>query len=541
MKRFLISFTALMLLVTACFTEAPDIIFSGGSLPIVTLDKEGAPKTFSFKATAEWTAQASDSWCIVSPASGAAGDVTVTVRAESNPVLSDRSTRIRVQSGNLYRDITVTQDKKIEIKPLSTSVEVDAEEGDFFMEVSTNVPVSARVTKGDAWISYVGVKALETHRLQFHVLANPDYEARSGEVELINQETGERMSSFTVSQKALELFQLSASETTVASKGGKFTVTVRSSMGYSISSMPDWVKQLSVKSVTKKTHTFEVEANTTPTDRSGIIVFCNESGTCVPFTVNQVGEKWPNWSKLFVHKSLIMVFTATWCGYCPRTGQAVSLAQASRPGRFEPVSIHCDGSDLQFDQYTPLLEEYHITGYPTAVVDGRRYVKGNTPADESGSITQSQDETESHYSASTAIGISSAWDGNTLNVDVDLYCKVAESHKVTVFLVEDGIVGSQADYYDGDHSDYVHDAVARKALTSVYGNPFQTDAKNTIKSFSYSTTVSSDYVKDNLRVLVYVQRQFGSQERLSDFSSEEYYVENAASVAAGKTLKPAVK
>ena len=78
------------------------------------------------------------------------------------------------------------------------------------------------------------------------------------------------------------------------------------------------------------------------------------------------------------------------------------------------------------------------------------------------------------------------------------------------------------------------------ALTNVEGDPFSTVEDRTVKTFSYKVEVPSQYVKANLRVLVYVQREFGSQSKLSDFKGS-FYVDNAASVKAGAELEPAVQ
>jgi hypothetical protein len=124
-------------------------------------------------------------------------------------------------------------------------------------------------------------------------------------------------------------------------------------------------------------------------------------------------------------------------------------------------------------------------------------------------------------------------------VDVDVFCKEADSYKLTVMVLEDGIVGYQADYTNGDHAQYTHDAVARLVLTDVRGDAFSTVEEKTAKTFSFKADISK-YVKDNLRVLVYVQREFGTQKKQTDYSLK-FYVDNAASAKAGTTLDPALK
>ena len=52
-----------------------------------------------------------------------------------------------------------------------------------------------------------------------------------------------------------------------------------------MSSKPDWVTE---KSVSNKVHTFEVAANSSTAQRSGVIVFCDDKeGVCLPCNVKQ--------------------------------------------------------------------------------------------------------------------------------------------------------------------------------------------------------------------------------------------------------------
>lgn len=107
--------------------------------------------------------------------------------------------------------------------------------------------------------------------------------------------------------------------------------------------------------------------------------------------------------------------------------------------------------------------------------------------------------------------------------------------------MEDGIVNYQADYIDEDHSDYIHNNVARIAITNVLGDEFSAGSSNTRKDFYYETDVPDNYVKDNLRILVIVQKSFGTQTVLSDGGYGEYYVDNCTSVKVGERKEPDLK
>lgn len=88
---------ALMLLV-ACSDSSSDESEKPVA-PSITLDTEippvivaeGGTVAVGFKASADWTATSDQPWCIVSPASGKAGNATVTVSAEKNEDYNERN------------------------------------------------------------------------------------------------------------------------------------------------------------------------------------------------------------------------------------------------------------------------------------------------------------------------------------------------------------------------------------------------------------------------------------------------------------------
>ena len=152
-------------------------------------------------------------------------------------------------------------------------------------------------------------------------------------------------------------------------------------------------------------------------------------------------------------------------------------------------------------------------------------------------------ETEQNYPVASAIGFQSSFSGNTLNLDVRLYLKEAGNYKVTVLVLESGVIGYQLDWgAEVQYNDrYQHDNIARIALTSATGDAFSS-ASQQIRKLQYSATIPSSYNKDNLRILVIVQRAYGSQPKVVDIGYDygDYYVDNCVSAKAGTRLLPMV-
>ena len=126
--------------------------------------------------------------------------------------------------------------------------------------------------------------------------------------------------------------------------------------------------------------------------------------------------------------------------------------------------------------------------------------------------------------------------GGVLSAQVKVYVKAAGKYKITALILEDDIDKAQADYNDGNHDSYNHSDVARVALTGIKGDAFTIEKDDTVKEFIYSSPVNSAFNPEKLRVLVYIQREFGDQPVIASDNYGGYYVDNAASVKAGSSL-----
>ena len=147
-------------------------------------------------------------------------------------------------------------------------------------------------------------------------------------------------------------------------------------------------------------------------------------------------------------------------------------------------------------------------------------------------------ETAANYPTVTGIAINSTLSGNDMSVTVSVYMKKAGSYKVTALVLEDGIVGYQ-NYHEGGVYDYEHNNVARIALSSGYGESVTADSDNQVWTKSYSATVSSSYNKDNLKILVFVEKPYGDQAKVERIYGVQYgicgdwYIDNCRAVIVG--------
>ena len=240
-------------------------------------------------------------------------------------------------------------------------------------------------------------------------------------------------------------------------------------------------------------------------------------------------EEWA--SKEFWHRSLAMRFTATWCGYCPNLATGFAKAVSQYPNKIEQLNLHPTSSNLGFSGTSALSNIFNVTGYPTGMIDYRSRI-GNYASDYAATtVVDAVKETEKNYPVKTGISFSSSVSGSTLNLNAKLYIKEKGDYKVTAVLLEDNISG----YQNGGGDNYNHSSIARVAITDITGDAVSTSEDNKTVSKNYTATIPSSCDKNNLRVLVYVLRQYGSQTIIRTADYGDYYVDNAISAAVGTT------
>lgn len=221
----------------------------------------------------------------------------------------------------------------------------------------------------------------------------------------------------------------------------------------------------------------------------------------------------------FYHRSLVMCFTADWCGYCPMMATAIELAQADLPEKIEAVRVHGEGSSLSNDLSLRICSNYQIHDFPTALVDCSTYVANYESSYTASLIVNAIRNTEDTYDTCTGTMWTSSVSGNEISLNLTAYIKTSGSYKVTALLIEDDIVAYQSGY----GYDYVHTAVLRGAFTDAMGDEFYTNKSCSVRSFDYSMTIPAECNLNNLRILVYIQRNNGGV----------YCVDNAASEDVG--------
>lgn len=211
-------------------------------------------------------------------------------------------------------------------------------------------------------------------------------------------------------------------------------------------------------------------------------------------------------------KVVIEDYTGTWCGFCPRvTAALTSVAQETDD--ITVVAIHETANSftdpMHFDQVQLLKDAFGVEGFPAARIN--RTNNWATPHNNSDVTSIAGLDTD------LAIAVNSELDGSELSVQVNVIYEngSTEGDKLVVYLVENGIIHDQINYYDQDTtspyynlgnpiSGFEHNEVLRKNLSALLGDPIpSTPALNEYVA-SFTTTIPSAYNVDNMDIIVMV-------------------------------------
>ena len=397
----------------------------------------------------------------------------------------------------------------------------------------------------DGWVT---VDPMEggpgTARITIEAAANDAAEARETIVNICSE--GLEFPIKVTQEAFVPTFELLQTEAEVSCRGGELVVNVYTDIEYSVQCEADWVTCTSTKAPRNRKVTFDVAPNTLPESRSTVITF-NAGEVSKTFTLTQrpAGTAEDDWKHdNLVHRSLAMRFTATWCGYCPMMGNAFDMAKSQLPGQLELVSLHGSDSDYQFSGTTNLVRRFGVNGFPTGVVDARASIPNyNTESTTASAVIDLVKETQEAYPTKTGIACKSSLSGTDLSVDLSLYFKEADDYRVTVLLMEDGIVGSQ----NGVSGKYTHNDVARLAVSSISGDAVKVDKDGTIVNKTYTATVKSSWKAENLELLIYVEKPYGEQGKAKGVSLATYgnygdtYIDNCRVVKVGEEASVELK
>ena len=211
-------------------------------------------------------------------------------------------------------------------------------------------------------------------------------------------------------------------------------------------------------------------------------------------------------------KVVVEDYTGTWCGFCPRVSAALHSLE-EETDNITVVAIHETANSfpdpMHFNQVQLLKDAFNVEGFPAARIN--RTVDWQTPHPNSDVTSIAGLDTN------LAIAINSELTGNELLVQVNVVYEEGSNlgDKLVVYLVEDGIINDQVNYYNDDTTspfyqmgdpipDFVHNEVLRNSLSSLLGDNIPSTPALTEYITSFTIDIPSNYVTENLSVIAMV-------------------------------------
>ena len=392
-------------------------------------------------------------------------------------------------------------------------------------------------SEGSDWLSLSPLEGeAGTGRVKVKAEANTSGGTRRAEFSVCS---GDQSLQFHVIQDHFEMiFEVPETEMHVSASGGILPIPINTNQSFDVICGQEWIVPSPSQGKRPEYVVVAVEPNLIGASRtSEIVISCDMADVTVTVTQDAAEGALAQWTeKSFASRSLAMRFTATWCGYCPMMGKAFDTAKEQMGDALELVSLHGGQSDYEFSGTNQLGRRFGIGGYPTGVVDARASIQNYSSYDYTASLVeQVAQETKKSYPTVSGIAVDSYISGTELTVFVPIYFHKADAYRVTVLLLEDGIVG----YQNGGGSSYTHNDVARYAFTSMSGESVKIESDNTVWNNVYTARVDSAWNPENLKVLVYVERTYGDLPLVTEVLDAEYYndsdtfIDNCRAVKTG--------
>uniref|UniRef100_UPI0030DA3869 Omp28-related outer membrane protein n=1 Tax=uncultured Planktosalinus sp. TaxID=1810935 RepID=UPI0030DA3869 len=217
---------------------------------------------------------------------------------------------------------------------------------------------------------------------------------------------------------------------------------------------------------------------------------------------NGVSQTETEFFEIFIPKRKVVYedYTGAWCGWCVRVTNAVHLLKEQSED-VVVIAIH-NNDEMAFPQEAQLRNTFGVTGFPAAKIN--RTDTAPNPEDAPSSIDFALETAGENTSLS--IAINTQLNGSILSVNTSLMSEnaIPSSHKIVVYVYQDGLVFPQTNYYVNTPEspyyqmgnpilDFVHNDVLETSLTNIFGDQLQSTNAFEVLSIDFDPIDLSAY------------------------------------------------
>lgn len=455
-----------------------------------------------FDVSGSWTIENSSDWISVSPQSGAAGSATVTLTSSENTTGKSRHTDIIIRSGEQMQRVSISQSSgSVSLSPSKIEVPMDGNTTEVSVKCDGGeLSVTFSDPEDSSWIL---VEEVSEEVYTVTVSKNDSGKRRSSEVSF---SSGFSEAVLSISQEGAQL-QIPSSELVAGCAGGLMAMDLMANVAFSVEDLPEWMS-LDESIEEEGRIYFNVSENPAGEERSATFHITSDYFQPQAVQVRQEAntDNMLDWAREdFDRHSLIIKFTGTWCSYCPQMSDAIHDAIEKSSDKIMTFSAYDNMShtSLSYYGYPKLSDNYPIgTSLPQAVIDSRAVLDISGGVDKISQAFQDISEETRRLPALCRAESSAVVEGDNVKVDLSVYAKVGGTYRISVLLLEDGIVAEQA----GVSSGYVHDNVIKDSFTDVNGDEL-VFATGGVKDLHYELQIPRTVKNvDNCRLLVVFYR-----------------------------------
>lgn len=429
-----------------------------------------------------------------------------------------------------------------------TSVRIEPEEGEFGISVRHSEGYS--IESMPEWISLKGESDSDilTRVHAFTFSANESEKTRSGEIVFLSV-SGNKAVFSLIQEQISPRMVVDNNDFSFNYMGGERQLTIDTNRDWYISVSEPWCSVSKMSGSGYATLSLCVQENSSNDNRDAIITISSSENSLndIFIGIHQDGkpdEESFDWSKSFFHKSLAMLFISTQEGESFRIIEGCDYAHARFPEKLELINIQKIGSLIESDGAETLASHYYVDG-PSVVVDGRDLIdckySGSGYPQVGSLVERAWNETEEHYpTVFSTIAYQSSLSGRKFSINEQIYCKASSSYKVYTLLTEDEVITSQVRTNKGVINRFKHNNLVRLFLSNALGHEVHLDSDNSVIHLSYSVDIPIGYNLENMKVVVFVEKEYGSQPIVSNGSFGNYYVDNCISGKLGSSQSPAI-
>lgn len=217
-----------------------------------------------------------------------------------------------------------------------------------------------------------------------------------------------------------------------------------------------------------------------------------------------------NFSVIIPKRKVVLEdYTGTWCGFCPSVAAAIEEA-ALQSDDLAIVAIHITANSnpdpMHFNDVEILRDAFEIDGLPQARIDRSQF--WFAPYFISDALENAGASTTS------AVSFTSRVDGDQLITQVNVVSEtgINPGDKLVVYVLEDGILYDQENYYNEDQTspyfglgnpipNFEHNHTLRMSLSAPLGDDIAGSGALEEYSVTYNSTIPADYVTENLTLI----------------------------------------